>query len=196
VLRSLIGISVAALLLPPFALAQKVSYDQSPTANFSEIRTYTFKHNTTEDPLVDQRYAAAISAELEARGLRRDDRNPDAIVSARQTFHTRQEITMYNSGYYGPYGYGWGYAGWYGAGWGGGYTDVEVKDIQVRTLTVDVSNAKDKQLLWRGIGVRDMKRTKNPERVTKRVNEEVTKIFKHFPPMGYGVALTEFSEPR
>ncbi len=177
-LRMLIGLAAAALL-PAAAMAQKVSYDYDRGQDFTRLKSYTFKDSTKSgNPLVDERIADAIAAQLAARGLTRDDAHPDVYVITRQTFDAKKEYAVYGSGY-GPYGWGWGY-GW---GWNPSYTNVEVKDVVVRTLTIDLQDAANEQLVWRGIGVRTVHPLSKPSHVSRRVNHEVTKIFEKYPPM-------------
>jgi hypothetical protein len=94
--RILISIAVATLL-PASALAQKVTYDFG-TADFSGLKTFAFKDSPVENdtekttaydsPFVEQRTHAAIAAQLQQRGMARDDRNPDMYVTTRRAFKT------------------------------------------------------------------------------------------------------------
>lgn len=188
--RILIGLAVSTLLPTP-ALAQKTTYDVG-AADFSVLKTFGFKDspappNATEattaydSPFVRERTHAAIAAQLEGRGFRRDDGHPDVYVATRRTFKT--EYTTYSSYSWGlGYDYTWGwspyYTGW-GAPYGGDtwYTD----ERTIGTLIVDVENAATGQLIWRGIGEKHVHPLSSPEHRTKRVREEVTKIFRHFP---------------
>ena len=188
--RMLIGLAATALL-PAAAMAQKVSYDYDHAQDFSRLKTYTFKDSTKSgNPLVDDRIADAIAAQLAARGLTRDDEHPDAYVITRQAFDTRKEYTVY--GNYGPYGWGWGNGwGWgYGWDWNPSYTSVYVKDVTVRTLTIDLQDAANEQLVWRGIGVQKVRPLSKPSHVSRRVNREVTKIFEKYPPRSSLATLT------
>ena len=186
-LRMLTGFAISALLLPAAALAHDVMYDYDRTQDFSRLKTYALKDCTKSDnPLVDARIAAAIAAQMAARGLTRDDTNPDVYVTARQTFDTHQEYTAYDSWYGGsPYG-GWGWGGSWGyyghLGGLGGYTSVEIENVTVRTLTIDLTDPATEKLMWRGAGTRTVHPTSKPERVTKRTNHDVDDIFDNFPP--------------
>jgi hypothetical protein len=193
ILRLLGGVTVAASMLPT-AAAQKVSYDYNRTADFTRFKTYTFKDCTkTDSPLIDARITTAVAAELGARGFIRDDREPDMYVTARQAFRTEKEYTAYTTGYGYPWGWGtgWGW-GWH-PGWDWGwnpswYTDVRVRDIVVGTLTIDLTDAATEQLLWRGVGVKDVHASSSPSRIDKRVTRAVAKIFKSFSPARAEVA--------
>lgn len=179
-LRLLIGVMLGGLL-PALATAQSVTYDYRPTADFSRLKTYTFKEiQKTDNPFVDERIAAAVAAQLAARGLTRDDANPDVYVVVRQTFETQPRYTVYGSPW--GYGYGWGYPGFYGYDWNPWYTTVEVKDITTGTLTVDLQDADSNQLVWRGISAKRVHSMAKPSKVEKRINRRVSKMFEKYPP--------------
>jgi hypothetical protein len=187
--RVLIGVAAVVLMLPAAAAAQKVSYDIG-TADFGGLRTFAFRNGPATDgdtekttgydsPLVRERTEVAISEQLQARGLERDDRRPDMYVTARRAFKTEYSVYAYPDwgvGY--GWGYGWGpyYTGWspYGSTW---YTDERV----VGTLIVDVQNAATGQLIWRGLAEKHVHEHASPAHRTKRVNKEVTKMFEKFP---------------
>lgn len=186
--RILTGLAVL-MLLPATAHAQKVSYDIG-RAELAGLTTFTFKDSPTADnattattaydsPLIEDRTEDAIAAQLEARGLRRDDNNPDLYVTTRRTFKT--EYTTYSNDWGLGYGWGWGwgpyYTGW-GPSWGTTYyTDERV----IGTLVVDLQNARTGELLWRGLAEKHVHEHASPEHRTKRVNKEVTKLFAKFP---------------
>ena len=184
-------VSVASLL-PVVALADD-SYDYKRGVNFGAIKTFAFKETppmdpraekttTYDSPLVRERTNAAIAAQLESRGMRRDDRNPDVYIVTRRTF--QQEYSY-------PYGYGWGpYAGigygpYYGAGWGGwGGWGWDYYSWLEGTLTVDMQDARNGELLWRGVESRNVHQTSKPEKRDKHVFKEVAEVFEHFPIFG------------
>ena len=195
--RILIGLSVAMLLTAP-AAAQKVSYDIGGT-NFTGMKTFAFKespidetttdHTAYDSPLVTERTRAAIATQLEARGLRQVDAQPDIYVTTRRVFKT--ETTVYGSPYwYGNpywggglgYAYGWRYDPYY-TGWGPMYSGGSywVDERTIGTLVVDVQNAATGELMWRGLAERHVHEHASPEHRIKRVNKEVNKMFEKFP---------------
>lgn len=178
-LRMLVGVMLGALL-PALATAQSVTYDYPPTQDFSRLKTYAFKDVPKSDnPIVSASIAAAIAAQLAARGLTRDDTDPDVYVMARQTFDTKPKVTVYGSPW--GYGYGWGYPGFYGYDWNPWYTTVEVKEIVVGTLTVDLEDVASNRLVWRGISVKRVHQLSKPSHVEKRINRQVSKMFEKYP---------------
>jgi hypothetical protein len=160
--RLFIGLALSlAPLVTTAALAQD-SYDYRRNTNFEGIRTFAFKATppmdpvaskttTYDSPLVRERTNAAIAAQLEARGMRRNDHNPDVYIVSRRSFE--MDYSYWGPGYgWGPYAtigyggpyYGGGWAGW--NGWNGGvYAELE------GTLTVDIEEARSGELLWRVI---------------------------------------------
>jgi uncharacterized protein DUF4136 len=177
--RVLAGIA-ALLLIPALAMAQKTSYDYDKTANFSGFKTYALKEGTpVGQKLIDDRIVAAIDAALAAKGFTKSESNPDVFVVYHVAFDKQKDISTFSSGYGGGYGaYGWGYGG----GWGGGTTSTQVRDILVGTLVIDVADAKNKAMVWRGMGVKEVDTQAKPEKRDKSITNAVNKIFKNYPP--------------
>jgi Domain of unknown function (DUF4136) len=199
--RLFIGLAVSLVQLVPAAALAQDSYDYRRDVNFAGIRTFAFKATppmdpvaakttTYDSPLVRERTNAAIAAQLESRGLRHVNENPDVYIVTRRNFEMEYS-------YFGPYGYGWGpYAGigyggpYYGGGWGGwnGWNGGVYAELE-GTLTVDMEDARSGELLWRGIETKRVHQTSKPAKRDKRVFKEVADVFKHFPTPG-AVATT------
>ena len=164
------------MLVPAVMLAQKTSFDYDKSVDFTTFKTYAQKPGTpVGDPFVDKRFSEAIDAELTAKGLTKNDANPDITVIYHVAFDKKQDVSTYSTGMaYGPYGYGWG------AGWGG--TEVRVREILEGTLIIDIADAKKKSLVFRGMGVKEVDVQAKAEKRDKNVAEAVKKIFKNFPP--------------
>jgi len=88
-------------------------------------------------------------------------------------FDKQKDITAYNSGY-GGYGYRWG------GGWG--TTNVRVNEILVGTLVIDVADANKKEVVWRGMGVKEVDTQAKAEKRDKNIAGAVKKILANFPP--------------
>jgi len=170
----------AMLLVPALAMAQKTSYDFDKSADFSTLKTYALKEGTpVGQQLIDDRIVAAIEAALASKGLTKASSDPDVVVVYHVAFDKQKDISTFSSGYgggYGPYGYGWG------GGWGGGTTSTQVRDILIGTLVVDMADAKKKQVVWRGMGVKEVNTTAKPDKRDKSITSAITKIFKNYPP--------------
>jgi hypothetical protein len=177
--RTLVTAVIVGVLTPVLLVAQKVSYDYEKTANFAAFKTYAHKDGTkVGQSLIDDRIVAAIEAQLAEKGLTKSESNPDVFVVYHMAFDKEKDISTYSSGYggYGPYGWGWG------GGWAGGTTTTQVRDILVGTLVIDMADAKKGQLVWRGVGVKEVNTQANPEKRDKSINNAVKKIFKNYPP--------------
>jgi len=197
--RIFIGLAVSlAPLVTTAALAQD-SYDYRRDVNFTGIRTFAFKATppidpvaakttTYDSPLMRERTNAAIAAQLESRGMRRNDEHPDVYIVSRRSFE--MEYSYFGPGYgWGPYWVGYG-APYYGGGWAGwnGWNGGVYAELQ-GALTVDMEDARSGELLWRGIETKRVHQTSKPAKRDKRVFEEVKDVMKHFPTPG-AVATT------
>lgn len=169
------------LLVPALFAAQQVSYDYDKTANFAGYRSYAFKLGTpVGQRLVDDRIVAAIEAALASKGLVKNDEDPDIFVVYHVAFDKHEDISTFSSGFgpgYGPYRWGWG------MGWGGSISSTtQVRDILVGTLIIDVADARKGQIVWRGMGVKEIDTQAKPEKRDKSIRDGVAKIFKNYPP--------------
>ncbi len=178
--KSVLVAALALVLVPALAMAQKVTYDFDKNADFAAFKTYAMKEGTpVGQPLIDERIVAAIDAAMAAKGFTKNDANPDVFVVYHTTFDKQKDISTFSSGYsggYGPYGWGWG------GGMGMGTTSTQVRDILMGTLVIDMADAKNKKVVWRGMGVKEVNTTAKPEKRDKSIKSAVDKIFKNYPP--------------
>jgi len=178
-IRVLAGLA-ALLLVPALAMAQKTTYDFDKSADFTKFKTYVMKEGTpVGQQLIDDRIIAAIDAAMTSKGFTKAPSNPDVVVIYHVAFDKQMDISTFSSGYgggYGPYGYGWG------GGWGGGTTSTQVRDILIGTLVIDIADASKKNMVWRGMGTKEVDTTAKPEKRDKSITNAVNKIFKNYPP--------------
>jgi hypothetical protein len=194
----LIGLAVIVFSLAPVAAtAQRSFYDFRKSVDLSRPRTFAFKNLGTAAAQADSKYDAAfidertdiaIAAQLERRGWTQTNEHPDFYIITRRTYTT--EYTTYGpywSGYNTPTAW-WGpYYGWNGPvyvdrnglwnSWGPIYLDEDVRG----TLAIELENAANGHLVWRGVGTRDVHEHSRESKQTKHVNHEVADIFEHFP---------------
>ncbi len=128
------------------------------------------------DPLIDTRIVTAIEQQMQAKGLTRSDAAPDLVVVYHMALNKPENISAFSTsiGDYGPYPYQWG------AGWGS--TDVRVSQIAPGTLVIDVIDAHQKNLVWRGIGVKEVDSLAEPVQRDHEVQLAVTSILANYPP--------------
>jgi hypothetical protein len=105
---------------------------------------------------------------------------PDVFVLYHVAFDKQQDISTYSSGpIYGGYGWGWG------GGWGATSTDVRVRDILVGSLAIDIVDATKGQMVWRGLGTKEIDTDAKPEKRDENINKAVAKIFRNYPPRAH-----------
>jgi hypothetical protein len=171
---------LAALVLavPAIALAQKTTYDYDKSAPFAQYKTYSLQDGTpVGQPLIDQRIVAAIDTQMNAKGFVKTEGTPDVFVLYHLALDKQKDISTFSSGVgYGPYAYGWG------GGWGTTTTDVRVRDILVGTLAVDIVDAKKKEMVWRGLGTKEVNTNAKPDKRDESITKAVEKIFRNYPP--------------
>ena len=170
---------------PAVAPGQKVNVDWERRANFQLYRTYAW--GECEDPgelrLWQPRIIQDIESQLAARGFRKapPGQQPDVIISYRSDVEERASFVEYDYGY-GP---GWGLGpalGWgpsWGWGWNGGPVTVEPVVERKFELTVEIVDARQGQLLWRGDATDSLSR--KSEKNVKRLRRVVEKLFRNYP---------------
>lgn len=165
-------IPAALLAFSVAAFAQNVHTDYDHHANFSQYHTYYWAKVQTEDPLWQQRIQEAVDKDLQAKGWQKVDSGGDVAVTAVGATHNQQEYqTFYNN--MGP--------GWF---WGGFGTEAQttVQNYKVGTLVVDLYDAHNKHLIWRGVASDTL--SEKPEKNEHKLDKAVDKMFDHFPPRG------------
>jgi hypothetical protein len=193
-----VTVSATVALLSAPAFAQEVTYQVRRGDDVSELRPVTIRQTPVTAPqswwayergnvtdsqpwlayerAIDQQDTnAAVAAQLEARGFRRDDAHPDMYVTTHRTAQT-DNVWLYGWS-------GWGDDDWSHYGYGSDYLDSTVAS----TLFIDVTSARTGELLWRGIGMRHMHITASANDRLERIDREVSKVFKDYP---FGIVAT------
>ena len=189
---ALLGI---ALLLSACETMQ-VSHDYNPAVDFAKFRSWAWKDPAVKyqpnnpmlrSDLTEQRIVQAISGQLDQRGLRpvAAGSKPDLQVQAWLIVANRQEQVVTNYGYGGPWGGPWG--GYWGGPWEGYwgapmYNETRNVVYQVGTLQIDLIDAKDGKLVWRGSAEKVIDSSPTPTERSAAINEAVTKILSTYPP--------------
>jgi Domain of unknown function (DUF4136) len=181
-----IVVALAALLMQGCATGAQVRVDFDPKADFQALRSYAWAPMTAEErqeksrnSLTHERIQSAIDAHLAARGYKKvAEAQADFLVTHSVTVESRTQVqnTQMSVGY-----------GRYGArgGVGVGYgipVDTTVYQYKVGTLIIDVIDAKQKRLVWRGSGERTLSEDQTPEKRTEIINTTVNEVLSRFPP--------------
>ena len=169
-LRGSLSVSLFLIALATAVFADHVSVDYDHAENFNQIKTYSWSKVQTKDSIWDNRVKDAVDKELAAKGWTQVPSGGDvALVAVEKTSVHQQYDTFYN-----------GFGGWRRWGGGMGETTTSVENLQVGTLVVSIFNGNSKQLIWRGTSSSDL--SGNPDKNTKKLDKDVQKMFKHFPP--------------
>jgi hypothetical protein len=154
-----------------------------PSVNLASYHTYNFvaepgtNRGGYSTPITTY-FKTAITRELNARGYKLVEENPDLLINfntnAREQVDIRSTPSMsYGYGYYGYRG------GLYAAGPIGG-SDVETVRYKQGTANIDVVDAAKKQLVWEGVAEGKITDTmmKNPQATIDTV---ITDMFLNYP---------------
>ena len=162
-----------------------VTRDYEPTTNFSILKSYHWnvhfltaeKQTKDNDPLLNSRIHNAIDRKLKSKGyVLISETSTDFIVSYQTD--TRPRLTTDGSS--SNVSFGFSSFGNFGAvGMGTGNT---VRDEDEATLIINIIDAKESKLLWRGTTRRYVYPHKDPNELTELINAHVDAILDKFPP--------------
>ena len=133
----------------------------------------------SRNSLTHERIQSAIDAHLAARGYAKvNEAQADFLVTHTVTVESRTQVneTRMSVGYgrYGTHG---------GVGIGYGFpVEPTVYQYKVGTLIIDVIDARQKRLVWRGSGEKTLGEEQTPARRTEIINATVNEILSRFPP--------------
>jgi hypothetical protein len=171
-MRNILSTMVASAglaLLASTAAAQTVSYDYDRSADFSRLKTYAWIEGTgLKDDLNHKRIVAAIDGQMESKGFTKVEpsAHPDVLLAYHVDFNKDLEINGFTTG---PAAYRWG-------------RTARVEEIVMGRLTVVMLSGQDRDLLWRGIAVKELDDNASPEKRDKNINKAAEKLFKKYPP--------------
>jgi len=166
---------VAVLSTEP-AAAVDVKVDSDKVADFSHRKTYAWKAGTeAPNPLTEQKIHMAVEAQLRAKGIARVETAPDIWVVTHASVTSEARINVETFGYGG--GYGWN--GW--NSWGAA-TTVRIQDNETGVLLVDILDGPGAKLIWRGIATDSIPDLPDPDKIAKKINTALAKMFREFPP--------------
>lgn len=158
------GLALAAGLP---ACAPRVNVEQRDNVNYSRYHTFDFADTEVKtsgndnpllrSPIAQDRIKQAIASELNKRGLRQVETNPDFLVTT-HTFVEQAERTVYDTqpaaGFAYPYAVSYrggflpvNYGYWYGPSY---YSQPRTQQYHEGTLVIDFIDRRTNNLVWRG----------------------------------------------
>jgi len=169
------ALAIVAIAAAAACSTLSTTADYDPKTDFTKFKTFAWHDDQSiKDPLVARRVQSAIETTLAAKGMTRNDANPDLWVAVHGRLSEQTQIRTYDTGW--GYGYGW-------RGYGGmGMTTSTVEQIPVGTLIVDLVDAQKKELVWRGTGSDTLNPQRSPEEREKKLQEAIAKMLENYPP--------------
>jgi hypothetical protein len=167
------GVITSIMFAGMLLTAQDVKKDYDHSFDFSQLHTFAVKIGTSwGNPLTEGRAKTAVTDALVKRGwtAAADEASADALVVIHGATQDKKSLNTFYSG-----------GGWGGYGWGGmGTSTTTVSDYQVGTMVVDIFDAKNKKLVFRGTAQDEV--SDKPDKNTKKIDKAAEKMFKDFPP--------------
>ncbi len=155
------------------ASAQKAHVDFDHACDFSHYRTYRWAGLPELDSLnqlMQERVMGFVEEALAAKHLRRVETGGDLLVSMRMNVREQQVLTTFTD----TTGFAWDF------GWGSAVSTTSAQLIQVGTLTIDVVDSHQKQLVFEGVSTASI--SSKPAHNTKKLAKAVNGIFERYPP--------------
>jgi hypothetical protein len=149
------------------AVGQQVSVNYNHSQNFSGFHTYAWgsdNANQVQDSILAQVAIQNIDTALQGKGLQKVavDQKPDTLVTANGGL--KQQTS---------------YSAWGMRGIGGGMGGITPEQNVIGTLIVDLYDAKNQTLLWRGIAQDTL--NNNGSKNQQMVQKAVAKMFMQWP---------------
>ncbi len=178
------GLACALLLIAvPFASADQVRADWNHHVNFAQFHTYSWGKVRVNDPFNQRRIENAVNAQLQKKGWKEVPSGGQVTICVTDHVRSEKQLETYYNDMGSGWGMGWGWGGW---GWGGmgpggfGESTTKTKQVPVDHMVIDMFNAQNKKLLWRGISRGEVHN--NPNKNRKMISQDVGKLLYSFPP--------------
>lgn len=181
--KSMILMFIIAVSMLVGCSSYDIVSDYDSAAPFASFKTYRWAIDPAnaqgnlllQNQLLGKRVKSAVDEELKAKGFTLvTSGEADVFIASHLTTKDKLNVTDWGYGYgAGPYRYGYGYGG----------SSVSVTQYTEGTLVVDMVNAKNKELVWRGIASGAMaSQLPPPEEMDARVKEIIGAILAEYPP--------------
>jgi len=172
--------AILFLILPATALGQKVEMGYDRSADFSQFKTYSWIPRTAPatNPMLATLIDDNIEYQLQQKGLRKVDGNPDLLVkSYGGASDVEGGFAAEDPGYTATGG-----APMPGDNmWSGSLPPTPVPQVMHGSITIDLVDAKQKRLVWRATAKGKMDYDKR-SKLLEQANKAVAQMFKKYPP--------------
>jgi hypothetical protein len=159
-----------------------VRYNFDRVADFSKFKTYKWvnlKDAAKIDDFRDKHIKDLVDAELARKGMDKTDVDTaDLYLGYQAGVDTQRQFTSYKTDW--GYGSGWAKGSWY-SGVGGMVTE-QAEVISIGQLAVDMYDAANHTLVWRGVASKTIDPSATPEKQQKNLAKAVAKLLSNYPP--------------
>ena len=177
------ALSAAALAVAGCASTPNVRVASDPSADFTQYRTFGFASPLGTDrggyqSAVSQQLKTSARTQLEARGLRYVEADPDLVVNFSATLDEKLRVSTTPTATMGVGYYGYR-AGMYSA-WPMYQDQTTVTPYNEGTLNIDIADARRRQLVWEGV-VRSTVTEKTRSNMGPALDSAVANAFAKYP---------------
>ncbi len=172
----------AACLLASCASGPRISSEHDPAADFSKYRTFSFYSPLAIESqgyttLTSARLRSAARAQLESRGYVYDEKSPDLWLNINAYMQEKTDVVSMPDV---DYNYYYSYRSRRYVAVPYWYDRTNVYQYTEGTLNFDLVDARRNQLVWEGIAVGRVGKSK-PEERAARLDQAVNDIFARYP---------------
>ncbi|HVG64299.1 MAG TPA: DUF4136 domain-containing protein [Hyalangium sp.] len=181
ILRSLVPL-LTLTLVACAGIETSTNYDPNAVGTLSQYRTYAWLPEPkgadmrVYNDIVEARVKQAVDQEMQARGYRLVDQNPDFKLGWHGAIDQKLDVGTMDT----YYGYGWG--PWYSPYYAGTVPHTYVREYEEGTLILDVVDAASNKLVWRGTAQAELSADASAEDRQRKLHDAVNKILEDFPP--------------
>jgi hypothetical protein len=166
-MRTRFALAMLVSVASTIAVGQQVSVNYNHSQSFSQFHTYAWGSNNAnqiQNSILAQVAMQDIDSALQGKGLHKvaENQNPDLLVTANGGM---KEQTSYSA------------MGM--RGFGGGMGTITPEQNVIGTMIVDLYDAKNQSLVWRGLAQDTL--NDNGNKNQQIVQKAITKMFKQWP---------------
>lgn len=183
-----VGVAAALLVLVSCSSTKTVVSTDYVPIDYTQIKSFQWlagehERNKTVSDMAHQRIQENIETNIESKGFALKDSGADLLINYSVIAQDKVNIREYKV--YDGFAPGFVWTKEHGTLLNKTreeYTETQVEEYFEGTLVVDVLNAKDNKIIWRGIGKKKIPEKNNKQGRDALIKEIVSSVLKTFPP--------------
>ncbi len=177
-MKSIRLLIISSLMVVAFGCSTvSYQYDYDPEVNYTGLKTFNWMSVSVQEDIHTlnvKRLQEAVNAQLETKGCKMTEDNPDFYISMHIAKKEKMDVRAWNYTYSGR---AMLHGGSYAAN-----TQYDVYQYEVGTFILDFVDAQSRKLIWRGIAKGEVRNYSSPVKRNERIDEIVQKVLSNFPP--------------